>query len=69
MEVMGKNPSYRDQKGRGDTVGTVFTCSGSLGKGEMRLVRKAGAGFHRTLYRDWTYYKMESLMVLSGRVM
>ena len=40
MEVMGKNPSYRDQKGRGDTVGTILSCSGNLGEesglGEVR---------------------------------
>lgn len=62
MEVIGKNPSYQDQKGRGDMVGTVFLCLGSRGKesvsgewsGEMRLEKK-GRMVPISLYRVVAY--------------
>lgn len=32
---MGKSPSYKDWKGRGDKVRTVLLCAGSQGKESM----------------------------------
>lgn len=47
---MGKSPSYKDWKGRGDKVRTVLSCAGSQGKESMsegvvwgdKVKRKAG---------------------------
>lgn len=53
---MGKSPSYRDGKGRGDKVGTVLLCVGSWGKESVsegvvwgdEVREKGRAGSHRT---------------------
>ena len=73
-EVMGKSPSHRDLKGRGDVMGTRLLYSGNqrkkrvLGAAEWwGEVRKNGrASSQRTSYRGWVCYKMESWMVYAG---
>lgn len=52
---MGKSPSYKDQKGRGDKVGTML-CAGSPGKESVsegvvwddEVKEKGRAGSRRT---------------------